>query len=82
MPIIAVVGEPNKANAMMKSYLEQLIKFQKLYVNLIASNLSFNPNQYPDFKFMDFATKEDLYAYTSAENYTFNGGNEGVCYGF
>ena len=31
---------------------------------------------------MHFDTKEDLFAYTSADNYTYTDGNEGVCYGF
>ena len=37
---------------------------------------------YPDFTFMNFTSKEELFAYTSAENYTFEGGNLGVCFGF
>lgn len=31
---------------------------------------------------MEFDTKEDLFAYTSTDEYTFNGGTDGVCYGF
>ena len=31
---------------------------------------------------MNFADKEALFEYTSADNYTFNAGNEGICFGF
>ena len=31
---------------------------------------------------MNFTSKDELFEYTSAENYTFPGGNLGVCYGF
>lgn len=37
----------------------------------------------PEFKvWTNFTSKEALFEYTSADNYTFSGGNEGVCYGF
>ena len=37
---------------------------------------------YPEWKIKHFDSKDDLFAWTSAENYTFTDGLEGVCYGF
>jgi len=37
---------------------------------------------YPDFQFKNFTSKEELFEYTSADNYTFTPGLPGVCYGF
>lgn len=36
----------------------------------------------PSFKFQEFENKDKLFEWVSAEDYTFPGGNEGVCYGF
>lgn len=74
MPIIAIVGW-NKATAMMQSYLENLIKIQK--ANVEKFGLSEN---YPDFYFKNFTSKDDLFSYTSADTYTYT--TDGVCYGF
>lgn len=70
---------------MMQKYLEKLIEVQSFdpakrdeFIEAV-----YGPKAtYPEWKFMNFATKEDLFAWTSADNYTFNAGNEGVCYGF
>ena len=37
---------------------------------------------YPEWQIKHFDSKDDLFAWTSAENYTFTDGLEGVCYGF
>ena len=36
----------------------------------------------PKFEIMPFESKDKLFEYTSADNYTFQDGNKGVCYGF
>ena len=36
----------------------------------------------PDWVFKTFETKDALFEYVSNEDYTFPGGNAGVCYGF
>ena len=69
---------------MMKKYLEKLIEVQTndIYLELLIKSVYGDKATYPEWKFMNFATKEDLFAWTSADDYTFNAGNEGVCYGF
>lgn len=46
------------------------------------ANFTYGTTELTDFKFMNFKDKAALFEYTSADNYTFTGGNEGVCYGF
>lgn len=86
MPIIAVVGdEDNVPNNIMMDYLTQLIDLQNDNVIAVNSFLKLTYGEkaeYPDFQFQRFATKEDLFAYTSNDTYTYNGGNVGICYGF
>ena len=71
---------------MMKSYLEKLIRWQRFHFWLIVPYLEGlygkKNTEYPEWEFKHFATKEDLYSWTSAHNYTYTDGNEGVCYGF
>jgi len=76
MPIIAVVGEWNQATYMMQNYLETLFDWQKTS-RLIKPFLRIDGKNatYPDFQFMNFTSKDELFAYTSAENYTYPGGN-------
>lgn len=88
MPIIAVVGEWNQATFMMQNYLAELISWQKSDIigskivnELLVTEYGKNAT-YPDFQFMNFTSRQELFEYTSAENYTFPGGNLGVCYGF
>lgn len=88
MPIIAVVGEWNQATYMMKNYLETLIEWQqtspigsRVLNEIISKGYGANAT-YPEFQFMNFTSREELFDYTSADNYTFPGGNAGVCYGF
>ena len=85
MPIVAVVGEYNEPTTTMVKYLETLHTVQKISEPVINATLKalYGDNAYyPDFKIMNFTSKEALFEYTSADNYTFQGGNEGVCYGF
>ena len=36
----------------------------------------------PDFEIKYFTSKDELFDYTSAENYSYPGGNLPICYGF
>lgn len=86
MPLIAVVGDDdNEANAIMKDYLKNIIDIQKDSPSTTSdflTGLYGDKAEYPDFDFISFASKKDLFDYTSADNYTFAGGNTGICYGF
>ena len=76
-PIIAYIGY-NKATAMMIEYLTGLISFQKTNIDRFPKLAP----SYPDFEFKQFASKEELFEYTSSEKYPLADGNPGVCYGF
>ena len=73
---------------MMKNYLETLFEWQT--TSAIGSRVlheimtkAYGANAtYPEFQFKNFTSREELFEYTSADNYTFPGGNAGVCYGF
>ena len=73
---------------MMEDYLRNLINWQKglfnkgLVENELETLYGDKNTDYPEWEFLHFDTKEDLYAWTSADNYTYEGGLKGVCYGF
>ena len=73
---------------MMVGYLEELWELQNLdeaYMNKILEKKYPSKNKKAalvDFEIMYFDTKDDLFAWTSADNYTYTDGNAGVCYGF
>jgi len=48
----------------------------------MVANATYGTTELTKFVFMNFKDKAELFEYTSADNYTFNGGLEGVCYGF
>ena len=91
MPIIAVVGlkdeegNYNEPTEMMLDYLQTLRQVQEISrpkINSVLQGLYGNDAELPFFRFEHFNTTEDLFAYTSADNYTFGDGNVGICYGF
>ena len=51
-------------------------------INSVLQGLYGGDAELPFFRFEHFNTTEDLFAYTSADNYTFGDGNVGICYGF
>ena len=71
---------------MMQNYLETLFEFQQGPIGgrVIGELLkhAYGGATYPEWQFMNFTSKEELFEYTSAENYTYPDGNLGVCYGF
>jgi len=85
MPIIAVVGEQNTATQMMVKYLSKLFEVQNLNTKArdeFVTTLYGEKATYPEWQFHNFTSKEDLFSWTSAENYTFTDGLQGVCFGF
>ena len=84
MPVIAVVGEMNEATTMMRDYLKTLYDFQVTdpYLQLVIEQLYGSKATYPEWEFQYFDSQDDLFAWTSAENYTFTDGLKGVCFGF
>lgn len=85
MPIIAVVGEQNAPTQIMQDYIQSIIDYQTADIdktNELLQKAYGSKATYPDFRIQQFTSEEDLFNWTSAENYTFTDGLEGVCYGF
>lgn len=75
MPVIAVVGEWNQATKMMKTYLEEIIQVQQqepvkaILTKKMTERYRDGSYGYPDFQFMNFTDTQELFDYTSAEDY-------------
>ena len=75
-PIIALVGNTTEpVMASMVDYMTNLITFQK-------ETIAFFMDDYPDFEFKSFATKDDLFSYLQSPDLFKTDDHKGVCYGF
>ena len=72
----------------MQNYLEVLHEYQLdsefFSQEIIASSTGGTPEivEYPKFYVKNFATQQDLFDWTSSSDYTYEDGNDGVCFGF
>jgi len=51
-------------------------------LNPSSKKLYGSKGTYPDFQIESFESKDQLFEYTSKDNYTFTDGVVGICYGF